>query len=211
MKQQNIKVIVRVRPPVEEEKKLCVEVNDDTQISISDFNTTSNFVFDYVAGMETKQIEMMQIVGKPITDLCLTGYNGTIFAYGQTGSGKTFTMKGMLFCVIPIVLSDIYIISGQTPQYNMGLMPNIFAYLFSQIKAKKSQNEEYSIKCSCLEIYNQHINDLLDTTQSNLRIREDAKRQFYVRKLFVFLICFKTHNQTTNKGSKSIAKTMQIR
>jgi kinesin family protein 15 len=34
------------------------------------------------------------VVGKPITETCISGYNGTIFAYGQTGSGKTFTIQG---------------------------------------------------------------------------------------------------------------------
>ena len=36
------------------------------------------------------------VVGKPIVDNCLTGYNSCIFAYGQTGSGKTYTMLGYL-------------------------------------------------------------------------------------------------------------------
>lgn len=36
------------------------------------------------------------VVGKPIVDNCLTGYNSCIFAYGQTGSGKTHTMLGYL-------------------------------------------------------------------------------------------------------------------
>ena len=36
------------------------------------------------------------VVGKPIVDNCLTGYNSCIFAYGQTGSGKTHTMLGHL-------------------------------------------------------------------------------------------------------------------
>lgn len=36
------------------------------------------------------------VVGKPIVDNCLTGYNSCIFAYGQTGSGKTHTMLGYI-------------------------------------------------------------------------------------------------------------------
>lgn len=38
---------------------------------------------------------MFQEVGRPITQSCLAGYNGTVFAYGQTGSGKTHTILGM--------------------------------------------------------------------------------------------------------------------
>ncbi|CAN0469640.1 unnamed protein product, partial [Hapterophycus canaliculatus] len=33
-------------------------------------------------------------IGRPVTNACLEGYNGTIFCYGQTGSGKTFTTFG---------------------------------------------------------------------------------------------------------------------
>eukprot|EP01084_Bolivina_argentea_P140715 247334_1 len=165
---QNIQVIVRVRPPVEEEKKLCVEVNNHNQICISDNNTINNFNFDYVAGMNTKQIEMMELVGKQVTDKCLKGYTATIFAYGQTGSGKTYTMQG-----------------EYPPQSNMGLMPNIFAYLYNQFKHKsENENVEYCVKAQCLEIYNENINDLFNIKQRNLRLREDAKnRSFYVQNL----------------------------
>lgn len=41
-------------------------------------------------------VHVCAVVGKPIVDNCLTGYNSCIFAYGQTGSGKTHTMLGHL-------------------------------------------------------------------------------------------------------------------
>lgn len=33
-------------------------------------------------------------IGRPVTNACLDGFNGTIFCYGQTGSGKTYTTFG---------------------------------------------------------------------------------------------------------------------
>ena len=36
------------------------------------------------------------VVGRPMVENMLSGYNSCIFAYGQTGSGKTFTMLGQL-------------------------------------------------------------------------------------------------------------------
>lgn len=30
----------------------------------------------------------VQVIGRPVVDNCLAGYNSTVFAYGQTGSGK---------------------------------------------------------------------------------------------------------------------------
>ena len=40
------------------------------------------------------QASVFRDVGRPITESCLAGYNGTVFAYGQTGSGKTHTILG---------------------------------------------------------------------------------------------------------------------
>lgn len=48
-------------------------------------------------GVKTYKVTLpCAVVGKPIVDNCLTGYNSCIFAYGQTGSGKTHTMLGYL-------------------------------------------------------------------------------------------------------------------
>lgn len=34
------------------------------------------------------------MVGRPIVENCVAGYNSCVMAYGQTGSGKTHTMLG---------------------------------------------------------------------------------------------------------------------
>jgi hypothetical protein len=36
------------------------------------------------------------VVGRPIVENCLNGFNSSVLAYGQTGSGKTFTMLGQV-------------------------------------------------------------------------------------------------------------------
>lgn len=36
------------------------------------------------------------VVGAPVVDNCVSGYNSSIFAYGQTGAGKTHTMTGKI-------------------------------------------------------------------------------------------------------------------
>ena len=53
---------------------------------------TKMFNFDFVGDEELSQESIFNIIGKPIADQCLQGYNGSIFAYGQTGAGKTFTI-----------------------------------------------------------------------------------------------------------------------
>jgi kinesin family protein 15 len=80
------------------------------------------------------------VAGKPITETCLSGYNGTIFAYGnipsffsiypsgQTGSGKTFTILG----------SENPIQSNtETVDSSRGLIPRILEYLFCLISREE--------------------------------------------------------------------------
>jgi hypothetical protein len=71
------------------------------------------------------------------------GFNGTIFAYGQTGSGKSYTMMGS--------------------QQNQGLIPQIVQDIFDQVKGGV-ENIEYSIAVQYVEIYNEKIRDLFDST-----------------------------------------------
>ena len=73
------------------------------------------------------------------------GYNGTIFAYGQTASGKTFTMEG--------VVED---------DRRKGIIPRMMDSVFAKIE-QAPENMEFLIKCSMLEIYMEHIQDLLDS------------------------------------------------
>lgn len=77
----------------------------------------------------------------------MKGFNGTIFAYGQTSSGKTFTMEG------PAIDSD----------ENKGIIPRMMDEVFDGIM-KANENIEFTVKVSFLEIYNEKIHDLLDST-----------------------------------------------
>lgn len=45
------------------------------------------FTFDFVFGLQSKQLDIYNKVARTIVDFVLEGYNGTIFAYGQTGTG----------------------------------------------------------------------------------------------------------------------------
>ena len=175
--QQNIKVLVRVRPSLSNDQRSCIKINDaQNQISIfKNKNEHKLFIYDYVADINTKQIEIMELIGKPITEKCIDGYNATIFAYGQTGSGKTYTMQGE-----PT--------ANGSEKY--GLMPNIFAYLFQLCQDNKSKdyNLEYMIKVSCLEIYNNQLRDLLslDNNRHKLEIMKCPSKKgtgFYVKNL----------------------------
>ena len=77
-----------------------------------------------------------------MVDSVIEGYNGTVFAYGQTGTGKTHSMDG-----------------GTTPELQ-GIIPNSFDHVFNSISAQ-SEDRDFLIRASFLEIYNEEIRDLL--------------------------------------------------
>ena len=52
----------------------------------------------------TDAVTVTAVVGRPMVENVLSGYNSCIFAYGQTGSGKTHTMLGQLS---PLASGDI--------------------------------------------------------------------------------------------------------
>ena len=96
-------------------------------------------------------MQIFNELGNSVVEKCLNGYNGCIFCYGQTGSGKTFTMHG----------------AKKTP----GIVPLATESLFTYIK--KSVKKEFLIRCSYIEIYNESVNDLLNSNLLNLQLAED--------------------------------------
>ena len=80
----------------------------------------------------------------------MQGYNVTIFAYGQTASGKTYTMRG-------------------GADQEQGLIPLALAQIFRDLQS----GQEWKVKVSYMEIYNECVNDLLEANNKNLNVRKD--------------------------------------
>jgi len=78
----------------------------------------------------------------------LDGFNVCIFAYGQTGTGKTFTMEGT--------------------EQNRGVNYRTLEQLFKIVK-ERGDTFSYDISVSVLEVYNEQIRDLLDTSPTSKR------------------------------------------
>jgi kinesin family protein 3/17 len=122
----NVKVCVRSRPlndkEIREGNQKVVSVDKNSgQISVRNPNAQSDeppkvFTFDHVFGDDTRQLDIYNLISRPIVDAVIEGYNGTVFAYGQTGTGKTFTMEGV----------------RDKPELR-GIIPNSFAHIFSHI------------------------------------------------------------------------------
>ncbi|KAJ6710848.1 KINESIN-LIKE PROTEIN KIN-12B [Salix koriyanagi] len=171
-----VKVIVRMRPlkkADEEEGETIVQKMSNNSLAING----QTFTFDSVADTGATQLDMFQLVGAPLVENCLAGFNSSVFAYGQTGSGKTFTMWG------PANALSSENLSGD----QQGLTPRVFQRLFDRINEEQikytDKQLKYQCRCSFLEIYNEQITDLLDPSQRNLQIREDMQTGVYVENL----------------------------
>ncbi|XP_042515728.1 kinesin-like protein KIN-12B isoform X2 [Macadamia integrifolia] len=176
-----VQVIVRMRPPNKEEEEGELIVRKVSSDSLSILGHT--FTFDSVADIGATQQDIFQLVGAPLVENCLAGFNSSIFAYGQTGSGKTYTIWGPANALLEENLS-----SNQ-----QGLTPRVFDRLFARINEEQMKHSDkelkYQCQCSFLEIYNEQITDLLDPSQGNLQIREDVKTGVYVENLTEEFVC----------------------
>ncbi|XP_057966239.1 kinesin-like protein KIN-12F [Malania oleifera] len=170
-----VKVVVRIRPPNDRESeggRIAMKASSDVLL-VGD----RKFSFDSVFDSNSTQDNIFQLVGAPLVKNALAGFNTSILSYGQTGSGKTYTMWGPPSAML----------EGHSANGHQGIVPRIFQMLFSEIQREQENSEgkltNYQCRCSFLEIYNEQIGDLLDPTQRNLEIKDDAKNGFYVENL----------------------------
>ncbi|KAE8380846.1 hypothetical protein BDV26DRAFT_256372 [Aspergillus bertholletiae] len=200
-----VKVAVRVRPPLKPDdpnyelipqrfQRSMVHVTTPTSLAVDVPQGRKLFVFDRVFPETVDQAGIWEYLSDSVTSF-VQGYNVSILAYGQSGAGKSYTMgtSGP---------------SEQTLSQGMGIIPRAAQHLFEKLEAppKHSRNSStglrtparYSIssaasfskvnteknwqmKATYVEIYNEHLRDLLipDSTptgeRSTVTIREDTK------------------------------------
>ncbi|XP_007944578.2 kinesin-like protein KIF16B [Orycteropus afer afer] len=190
----SVKVAVRVRPMNRREKdldaKFIIQMEKSkttiTNLKIPEGGTgdsgrerTKTFTYDfsfYSADIKSPDYVSQEMVfktlGMDVVKSAFEGYNACVFAYGQTGSGKSYTMMGN---------------SGDS-----GLIPRICEGLFSRINETTIWDEaSFRTEVSYLEIYNEHVRDLLRRKSSktfNLRVREHPKEGPYVEDLSKHLV-----------------------
>ncbi|KAM0736726.1 Protein claret segregational [Formica fusca] len=186
----NIRVFCRVRPrtpkEVEQMKALCsINYIDDCTIEVGKLDgsdavscsgkqrgTKQEFSFDKVFTHKASQENIFEELSF-LVQSALEGYNVCVFAYGQTGSGKTYTMEGET--------KD----EGEMKEQSEGMIPRTVRHIFKEMKQFELLGWEYRVKASFLEIYNEHIVDLLDSQLKTHEIRMvDSKGQdLYVSNL----------------------------
>ena len=188
--EENITCYVRCRPLKQSELDLganCLDISKD-QKTITLNNSESVYTYDKIFPAETDQKTIFTEIGLPLVKKFLSGYNSTIFAYGQTGTGKTHTIIGPLESLF------------DDNNDNFGLIPNILNFLFNnkqeatniirESSKQKAEKIDYTLSCSCIEIYQEHLIDLLsnnsnslDNNDDVLKIREDPKKGMYIENL----------------------------
>jgi len=150
----NIRVFCRVRPMAGPEreagKAVAVMTPTDTDLSITSAGKITPYNFDKVFGTESTQDQVFTETA-PLVVSVLDGYNICIFAYGQTGSGKTHTMEGNVD--------------------DRGVNWRTLDMLFNQAEERR-RIAKYSFKVSLMEIYNEQIKDLLETTDASGEIKK---------------------------------------
>ena len=179
-KSSNVKVYCRIRPENEQEISsglgTCLNPQSPTSVQIivdnlninsglkENYNekTTQEFTYDKIYPIETTQKTIFEQVAKPLILSAFEGINGTLFCYGQTASGKTYTMEG--------ISSDNDL---------CGIIPRMMNLVFEIINSGSS-DIEFSVKCQYYQIYNEKIQDLIDTTKTDLAIREDKNKGIWV-------------------------------
>ncbi|CAH2053247.1 unnamed protein product [Thlaspi arvense] len=167
----HVKVMVRIKPT----KEYCWTVKKVSKDSYS--VRDRQFTFDSVLDSNLNQDDVFQQIGVPLVRDALSGYNTSVLSYGENGSGKTYTMWGPAGSML----------EDPSPKGEQGLAPRIFQMLFSEIQREKMKSGgkevNYQCRCSFLEIYNGQISDLIDQTQRNLKIKDDAKNGVHVENL----------------------------
>ncbi|CAN4121329.1 unnamed protein product [Withania somnifera] len=188
----NVQVLLRCRPFSNDELRsnapqvvTCNEYQREVAVSqnIAGKHIDRIFTFDKVFGPSAQQRDLYDQAIIPIVNEVLEGFNCTIFAYGQTGTGKTYTMEGE--CKRSKSGPN-----GELPQ-EAGVIPRAVKQIFDTLE---SQNAEYSVKVTFLELYNEEITDLLapedlskvaleDRQKKQLPLMEDGKGGVLVRGL----------------------------
>ena len=123
------------------------------------------YIFDNIFTEKNNNKDVFDIAIKPIINNVINGYNSTALAYGVTGTGKTHTIFGNL--------------SYQKGEE--GIAIKACDYLFQKLSSKYFE-DDYIIRVSYIEIYNENVIDLLNNEVSSaatLMIIEDPMKGVY--------------------------------
>lgn len=152
MASENVRVSVRIRPPMQNDTvtPVCAAVHATSDGDLPNTVSTCDpatgekrrFAFDAAFTEHDSNQKLYSVVGSELLEASLAGLNVTLLAYGQTGSGKTHTMFG----------------DGQShshARHSQGLVPLLIKELTSRLGSGGRA------EMSMIEVYNETPRDLL--------------------------------------------------
>lgn len=174
--EENIRVIIRTRPLNKREIKnkefTCLQ-EGNLRENLSEIiirkndNHAESFRCNGVFMGNVSQQEFFRECGIiHLLNSTLQGYRSCAFAYGQTGAGKTHTIIGTSSAL------NCY-------DDDCGILGRSLVYLYERLDG---MNVDYTVKISCLELYQEQIYDLLteERDRAPLIIREHPTEGFFV-------------------------------
>jgi kinesin family member 12 len=185
-KEEKIRVAVRVRPlstggcPGEREgegEAIAASRDGHSVLVYADTSRTSaaSFRCGTFLSSTIRQDQVFDEIRAPeLVEAALDGFPVTIFAYGQTGAGKSFTIFGKEESPAS---SRPY--GGSAVSETDGILPRAALRLMEIVDARKGVFE-YTLRVTCVEIYNEQVRDLFDTKKESLPVRHSADHGFYL-------------------------------
>ncbi|KAL1866824.1 hypothetical protein VTK73DRAFT_4499 [Phialemonium thermophilum] len=195
-----VRVAVRVRPPLKPTdpgyelipqrfQRSMVQVTSSTSLAIDSPQGRKIFVFDRVFGPEVDQEGIWEYLSDSVNSFT-QGYNVSLLAYGQSGAGKSYTMGTSgpaeqndleVMGVIPRAAMALFEKldgpKGNPNRNSMSQLRTPSRYSMSQTRGEKN----WTLKATYVEIYNEHLRDLLVPDhipaheRGTVTIREDVK------------------------------------
>jgi centromeric protein E len=104
---------------------------------------TYAYTLDRVYGPSIRTVDVYQSSVRDRVRAAIDGYHAAILAYGQTATGKTHTMTGTVA--------------------EPGLIPLAVRECFAYLKTARRRAGEYLLRLSYMEVYKEHIKDLLSS------------------------------------------------
>ncbi|EDO39270.1 predicted protein [Nematostella vectensis] len=145
----------------------CVRAVDSKSLEVWNWRNGSSiqYQFDGFFNDQSTQEEIYRFSISPVMQYVLLGENTSVFAYGPTGAGKTHTMLG----------------TADEP----GVIPRSVCNIFKAIQTEKAKSPSWNfeITFSYLEIYQEKVNDLLNTKKQDLPIRQDREGSIFIPEL----------------------------
>ena len=197
MSDHGLRVIARVRPLSSSElakKESSVISISGTSLAvrlggqgppmrIGAYAQSRSYRLDCVLDERSTQNDVFSEI-EPLLQASLDGYNTTVFTYGQSGTGKTFSMLGYdLWAMAKESLRKVTgasnskssrfllhsaVLELATDPESIGIIPRSMEWLFIQTNELKVKGFNIRISVSYLEIHNEKLIDLLNTTEQSL-------------------------------------------